>query len=86
DESCADGCGVLAGTADEWTFALDQLVNNVDERLATIDRAQVRLERQYNITRLRNQVLEIIAEAHRIIGAGQQTNLSHKEDRICQIQ
>jgi hypothetical protein len=73
DESCADGCGILAATPDEWTLALDLLANNVDERLAMVERAQARLERQYNMTRLRNQVLEIIAEAHRITRAGRQT-------------
>ena len=86
DESCADGCGILAASLDEWTLALDLLVNNVDERLAMVERAQARLERQYNITRLRHQVLEVIREAHRISRAGRQTCWPDKENRICQIQ
>lgn len=86
DDNCDDGCGVLAGTAEEWTSGLDLLVNNVDERLAMIERAQARLERQYNLTRLRNQVLEMIAEAHRTTLAGQPTRWPDEEDRFCQIQ
>lgn len=69
DESCADGCGILADSADEWFSALDLLVNDVDERLAIVGRAQVKLQKQYNITRLRNQVLEVIARAHQIMAA-----------------
>jgi hypothetical protein len=64
DECCADGCGILADTSEEWLSALDLLVNNVDERLATVGRAQVKLEQKYSVTRLREQVLNVIAQAH----------------------
>ena len=86
DASCADGCGILASTVEEWAAALDLLVNNGDERLATVERAQAKLASRYTITRLRNQVLEIVAEGHGIARARGQDCRQHKEDRICQIQ
>jgi hypothetical protein len=73
DECCADGCGILADTVEEWFSALDLLVTDVGERLATVERAQVKLERDYSPARLRKQVLSMIALAHRAIrpdGAG----------------
>jgi hypothetical protein len=67
DECCADGCGMLADSVEEWFSALDLLVMDVDERLATVERAQVKLERDYSLARLRKQVLGVIALAHRAI-------------------
>jgi glycosyltransferase involved in cell wall biosynthesis len=86
DDCCADGCGILAETADEWASALDLLVNNVDERLAMVGRAQAKLERQYNVTRLRNQLLAIIAEAHEIARSRRHSRLEDKESQVCPIQ
>lgn len=39
-------------------------MNNVDERVATVERAQAKLEQQYTIARHREQVLDVIARAH----------------------
>jgi glycosyltransferase involved in cell wall biosynthesis len=86
DACCADGCGILATTPEEWALALDLLVNNGDERLATVERAQAKLESRYTITRLRNQVLDVIAEGHGIARSRSQDNRQHKESSICQIQ
>lgn len=67
DSCCADGCGFLAATPEEWASGLDLLVNNRDERVAMVERAQAKLERQYNVTRLRNQLLAVIGKAHKIV-------------------
>ena len=69
DECCAGGCGILADTVEEWFSALNLLVNDVDERLATVDRAQARLQRDYSVSRLREQVLEVVAQAHGAVRA-----------------
>jgi len=60
DDCCANGCGILARTVDEWLEALEHLVNNDDERVRMIERAQLKLEREYNISQLRDQVFSII--------------------------
>jgi hypothetical protein len=86
DESCADGCGLLAATPDEWFSALDLLVKNADERVAMVGRAQAKLEREYNVTRLRGQVLDILAQAHDIARARGQSRREDEEQRICQTQ
>jgi hypothetical protein len=67
DSCCADGCGILAATPEEWAAGLDLLVNDADERRAIVERAQTKLERQYNVTRLRNQLLAVIGNAHEIV-------------------
>ena len=86
DESCADGCGILAGTPGEWFSALDLLAKNVDERHAMVGRAQAKLEREYNVTRLRRQVLDILAQAHDIARARSQSGREDEERRTCQTQ
>jgi glycosyltransferase involved in cell wall biosynthesis len=63
DECCADGCGLLAGTNEEWAAALDRLTLDPAERFAQVTRAQKRLVAEYSIERLRNQVLSIFAQA-----------------------
>lgn len=68
DDCCAGGCGILAETSDEWLEALELLVNDDRERLATVQRAQSKLEREYSVSRLREQVLDVIAQAHAVIG------------------
>ena len=63
DDCCADGCGVLAETEDEWFEALNLLINDDEARLAIVKRAQEKLERNYHIGRLRDQVLDVISKA-----------------------
>ncbi|QNM83794.1 hypothetical protein H8M03_05595 [Sphingomonas sabuli] len=70
DESCAGGCGLLAGTAEEWFDALSLLVNDDQARVAMVDRAQRKVEQDYNIGRLREQVLAIVAAARDIVAQG----------------
>jgi glycosyltransferase involved in cell wall biosynthesis len=64
DDCCADGCGILAETEEEWSEALDLLVNDDEARIEMVSRAQEKLERDYNIGRLREQVLDVISRAH----------------------
>ena len=63
DDSCADGCGVLAATTEEWIAALEKLTHNPVERFAQVRRAQKKLTDEYSIERLRDQVLDVFAQA-----------------------
>jgi hypothetical protein len=83
NECCAGGCGILAGSIDEWFSALDLLVNNVDERVSTIERAQAKLEEDYSIARLREQVLNVITQAKAIGVDRQGANQTKEEVRVC---
>ena len=84
DQSCAGGCGILADTSEEWFSALDRLVKDDEERLAMVRRAQAKLQREFNLTRLREQVLEIVSKAREARGCdGRRT--SKEEASVCQI-
>lgn len=65
DECCAEGCGVLADSPDEWLFSLEKLLSDDDFRIATVRRAQEKLERDYSIDTLRDQVLDVFELARR---------------------
>jgi glycosyltransferase involved in cell wall biosynthesis len=60
DECCADGCGMLPSTSDEWFAALERIVNDDAERIAMVERAQKKLNAEYSTGRLRDQVLNVI--------------------------
>lgn len=81
DRSCADGCGILAETEDEWFEALNLLVSDDDARLAMVSRAQEKLQRDYNVGRLRQQVLEMVQMSRQ--GTAEPT-LEMKEVSACQ--
>jgi hypothetical protein len=63
DNCCADGCGILAHTADEWLAALEKLTHDPAERFAQVCRAQKKLADEYSTERLRLQVLDVFAQA-----------------------
>ena len=63
DDSCANGCGILAATAEEWIAALEKLTHNPAERFAQVRRAQKKLADEYSTERLRVQVLDVFAQA-----------------------
>lgn len=65
DECCADGCGILAETPEEWLAALERLTADPAERFALVERAQRRLSEDYSPDALRLQVLDVFAEAQR---------------------
>lgn len=85
DECCADGCGIFADGVDEWFSALDLLVNNVDERVTTVERAQSKLEQEFSIASLREQVLDILAEGHRAVRAHDRDDQKVREVSVCQV-
>lgn len=57
DDCCADGCGLLAETHEEWLATLELLVTDDEARLAQVKRAQHKVAQEYNIAILREQVL-----------------------------
>jgi hypothetical protein len=61
DECCADGCGQLAETEDDWFSALDLLINRPEVRFEQVERAQKKLQQEYSIDRLRDQVLDVFS-------------------------
>lgn len=65
NESCSDGCGVLASSNDEWFEALDILVCDPNARFLQVARAQAKLRNLYSIELLRDQVLDVFLQAHR---------------------
>jgi hypothetical protein len=80
-----DGSGLRAATRGESASALDLPVKNADEPVATVRPARAKREQQYSLTRARNQVLEIIAQAHTLARAGEGCG-KDKERGLCQIQ
>lgn len=85
DQSCAGGCGVLANSDEEWFSALDLLVDNVEERIAIVERAQAKLRREFNVSLLRRQILEIFAQAHAAAAARLSPGPNQEDVRVCQI-
>jgi glycosyltransferase involved in cell wall biosynthesis len=65
DECCSDGCGFLV-TSGEWLTALEKLTNDPQERFRMVNRAQQRLEQDFTELRLRDQVLDVFAQAAEI--------------------
>jgi len=70
DDCCADDCGVLAATVEDWIEGLEGLIRDKDRRLSIARRAQQKLEKQYGIDRLREQVLDIIGQARDSVQSG----------------
>lgn len=66
DDCCANGCGILAYTVDDWSNALDLLAKDADLRLKMVRQAQQKLEQEYNVGRLRDQVQQILDQARKI--------------------
>lgn len=64
DECCADGCGLLASSEEEWFATLDSLVSDPLARFRQVMRAQKKLQEEYSIERLRNQVLDVFMKAY----------------------
>jgi glycosyltransferase involved in cell wall biosynthesis len=59
DESCSDGCGILADSVEEWREALQVLTSDPARRFAIVSHAQDKLLRDYSTERLRAQVLSM---------------------------
>jgi glycosyltransferase involved in cell wall biosynthesis len=63
DDCCADDCGVLAGTSEEWLAALERLTADTGARQSMVARAQHKLKSQYALPNLREQVWRMLAQA-----------------------
>ena len=65
DGCCADGCGILASTVEEWQEALESLIRDPELRYQQVLRAQRKLESDYTLDRLREQVFDMLDLAAR---------------------
>lgn len=63
DDCCADGCGILADSPEEWLSAIEFLLDHPEERVAQVLRAQRRLEEAFSAEALRRQVLDAFSLA-----------------------
>ena len=63
DDCCADGCGMLATTEEEWLAALEELTDSA-ARYKQVVNAQNKLQRDHSLLRLREQVEEMFGRAH----------------------
>jgi hypothetical protein len=63
DHCCADGCGDLATTREEWVAALNDLCTNSKLRYERVAAAQARLDREYSLTRLGDQLRSVFRRA-----------------------
>jgi len=66
DECCSEGCGLLVNTTEEWLEALEVLANDSVRRFKQVAQAQRRLEMEYSVERLCDQVLDVIDRANKI--------------------
>jgi len=83
DDCCADGCGMLADGTDDWLEKLEFLMKDDQARLAMAQRAQSKLEREYGLGRLREQVLDVMSKA-RQAATDRLPNRSSKDFLACQ--
>lgn len=63
DDCCADDCGILAETHEEWLAALERLAQDPILRYEQVQRAQEKLMSEYSTELLREQVLTVFDEA-----------------------
>ncbi|HKY39094.1 MAG TPA: tetratricopeptide repeat protein [Polyangiaceae bacterium] len=62
DDCCADGCGMLATTEEEWLAALEELSDPAVRHKQVVN-AQNKLQREYALPRLREQVEGVFERA-----------------------
>ncbi|BEV01870.1 glycosyltransferase [Novosphingobium olei] len=63
DAACADGCGLLVDTLEDWKAAIDALIADPGQRFKQVTAAQVKLRERYSLERLTEQVLSVFDEA-----------------------
>jgi len=63
DRCCADGCGLLVETEDDWYDAMDTLIVNTEKKSEIVENAQRKITEKYSIDSLRDQVLSIFSIA-----------------------
>lgn len=69
DAACADGCGILVDTPEDWAAAIDTLVTAPDRRFTQVIAAQEKLRQRYSPDRLTEQVLGVFDTAAQIVQA-----------------
>jgi glycosyltransferase involved in cell wall biosynthesis len=69
DAACADGCGILVDTVEDWARAIDALVADQDQRFDQVVAAQEKLRQQYSLDRLTEQVLGVFEAASNAPGS-----------------
>ena len=63
DAACADGCGILVDSEEEWSAAIDELVLDPEKRFRQVQTAQTKVRESYSVDRLIEQVLSIFDAA-----------------------
>jgi glycosyltransferase involved in cell wall biosynthesis len=63
DRCCADGCGLLVETEDDWYDAMDTLIVNTEKKSEIVENAQRKITEKYSIDSLRDQVLSVFSIA-----------------------
>ena len=63
DDCCSDSCGLLATTTEEWLQAFEKLITNNEARFQLVSKAQNRLEQDYSLHSLQNQVMDMLHQA-----------------------
>lgn len=69
DDCCADGCGELAGSVDEWVRLIDGLCGDGRRRFQMVQAAQKKLQAEYSDAQLRRQVLEVFRQVRAVRAA-----------------
>ena len=64
DECCADGCGILASTIEDWVDALDSLCSDFGARYDLVANAQSCVDEKYSHDKMAHQALEAVRLAH----------------------
>jgi hypothetical protein len=59
DDCCSQGCGLLVADKEDWYEAINSLLNDPTARLHQVSFAQQRLDQQYSIDALREQIMTI---------------------------
>lgn len=65
DVCCADGCGLLASTHEEWIEAISRLCSDADYRYNLVQNAQTKLRAHYSPEKLHEQIYDVLAQAAR---------------------
>lgn len=63
DDCCANGCGMLVDHSSEWAVALSHLIESDQERYEMVRAAQRKLENEYSVSKLREQVTRVLERA-----------------------
>jgi hypothetical protein len=75
DECCAGGCGMLATTEEQWLAALEEL-SDPAARYAQVVNAQNKLQREYALPRLREQVEGVFERARAELSRNARSDLT----------